>query len=44
MVGGSCLTSDYQFHQPPRRCAMKPIDEDDVCFHDHEQAAQGLSV
>ncbi len=23
---------------------MKPNDEDDVCFHEHEQAAQGLSV
>ncbi len=31
-------------HQPPRRCAMKPINEDDVSFHDHEQAAQRLPV
>jgi hypothetical protein len=31
-------------HQPPRRCDMKPIDEDDVCFRGHEQAAQGLPV
>ena len=23
---------------------MKQIDEDDVSFHDHEQAAQGLPV
>ena len=23
---------------------MKPFDEDDVCFHNHEQAAQGLPV
>lgn len=23
---------------------MKPFDEDDVCFHDHEQAAQGFPV
>ncbi len=23
---------------------MKPNEEDDVCFHDHEQAAQGLPV
>jgi hypothetical protein len=23
---------------------MKPFNDDDVCFHDHEQAAQGLSV
>jgi hypothetical protein len=23
---------------------MKPIDEDDVCFQDHEQATQGLPV
>ena len=22
----------------------KPFDEDDTCFHDHEQAAQGLPV
>ena len=30
--------------QPPRRCDMKPIDEDDVCFRGHEQATQGLPV
>ena len=23
---------------------MKPFDEDDVCFHDDEQAAQGFPV
>lgn len=23
---------------------MKRIDKEDVCFHDHEQAAQGLPV
>ena len=23
---------------------MKPFDEDNLCFHDHEQAAQGLPV
>lgn len=23
---------------------MRPIDENDVWFHDHEQAAQGLPV
>ncbi len=23
---------------------MKPFDEDDVWFHDHEQATQGLPV
>lgn len=23
---------------------MKPFDEDQACFHDHEQAAQGFPV
>jgi hypothetical protein len=41
---GRPATSEDLDHQPPRRCAMKPINEDDVCFHGHEQTAQRLPV
>ena len=46
-AGGSCpprTTMFSQDHQPPRRCDMKPITEDDVCFRGHEQATQGIPV
>ena len=36
--------SDNRDHQPPRGCAMKTIDEDDMSFHGHEQTAQRLPV
>ena len=41
-----CAASQRQRHdhQPPRRCDMKPIKEDDVCFRGHEQTTQGLAI